>query len=231
MTTFTAEHTPADIVKVFPHASDLFKENMIDFCCGGGNPLREAFTEENIDEDMILAKLNASYKEWKEAGHEHVDWDNQTTIALLNHIQDQHHAYIMQQLPAVAPYVEKVRQVHGGPNHPHLEELYNLFNEFKTEMMEHTVKEDKEVFPLILEYTERPSPELLQTIHEANGDLEAEHEATGNILKRMRVITNGYEAPANACGTYQMMYDRLAEIEADTFQHIHLENNILFKRL
>ena len=35
MQEFTKEHTPAEIVKVFPKASDLFKTQKIDFCCGG----------------------------------------------------------------------------------------------------------------------------------------------------------------------------------------------------
>lgn len=231
MRTFTAEHTPADIVNVFPHASDLFAENRIDFCCGGGNPLKETFSQDNIDEEAILSKLNEAYTEWKEAGNEHVDWNEVPLAELVDHIVTQHHDHVKQALPAVAGYVAKVHQVHGGPNHPHLDELYNLYNTFKTDMMEHTLKADEEVFPLILEYADHPSPELLKDIHEANGDFEAEHEATSDVLKRMRVITNGYAAPAHACGTYQMMYDRLAEIETDTFQHIHLENNILFKRL
>lgn len=76
-----------------------------------------------------------------------------------------------------------------------------------------------------------PSDELLQKIRVANGDLEDEHDATGDLIKQMRSITNGFEIPVDACGSYRMTYARLAELEENTFQHIHLENNILFKRL
>ncbi|MEI3614002.1 hypothetical protein [Pseudogracilibacillus sp. SO30301A] len=47
----------------------------------------------------------------------------------------------------------------------------------------------------------------------------------------MREIINGFQAPPGACGSYHITYDRLVELETDIFQHVHLENNILFKRL
>lgn len=47
----------------------------------------------------------------------------------------------------------------------------------------------------------------------------------------MRIITGDFLPPADACGSYQITYACLAESEEDTFQRIHLENNILFSRL
>lgn len=45
MNQFTDKHTPAEIVKIFPKASDFFKERRIDFCCGGNKPLENVFKE------------------------------------------------------------------------------------------------------------------------------------------------------------------------------------------
>ncbi|WP_343032910.1 DUF542 domain-containing protein [Virgibacillus doumboii] len=61
MSQFTAEHTPAEIVKVFPKASDLFKERRIDFCCGGNRPLSDVFEEKDMDDSIILNELNNAY--------------------------------------------------------------------------------------------------------------------------------------------------------------------------
>ncbi|MFC2949937.1 DUF542 domain-containing protein [Virgibacillus sediminis] len=54
MNTFTVEHRPVNIVKVFPKASDLFKVHQIDFCCGGHRQLKEIFEENYLDEQRIL---------------------------------------------------------------------------------------------------------------------------------------------------------------------------------
>jgi len=227
---FTAQNTPAYIVKMYPKASDIFKVNRIDFCCGGDKILEDQFAEQGVDGEAILAQLNAEYDQWQKAGNEAKDWDTVPLDELVDHITYHHHAYLKEELPALGEFVTKIYRVHGV-DHPHLKDLYRVYNEFKMEMEEHTIKEENEVFPLIKEYVNNPSDELLEKIRIANGDLEEEHDVTGDLLKKMREITNGFQTPPNACGSYHITYDRLAELETDTFQHVHLENNVLFKRL
>ncbi|WP_343032911.1 hemerythrin domain-containing protein [Virgibacillus doumboii] len=159
-----------------------------------------------------------------------VDWDAIPASELIDHIVHTHHVYLNDELPALGQFVTKILRVHGA-NHPHLKELHRLYNDFKVDMEEHMITEESEVFPLIKKYEKEPSEQLLQAIREANGGLEDEHETSGNILKRMREVTNGFEPPADACSSYRITYARLAEMETNTFQHVHLENNILFKNL
>lgn len=230
MTEFTAKHTPAEIVKVFPKASDLFKQRRIDFCCGGDRPLGEVFKERNIDEVAVIDKLNHSFQDWQKEDHEVVDWDTKPLSELIDHIVHSHHAYLYEELPALGKFVSKIFRVHGK-NHPHLKELHRLYNDFKVDMEEHTVNEEENVFPLIKEYEQNPNEELLERVKIANGGLEDDHDASGDILKRIREITDGFEPPRDACNSYRITYARLAELESDTFQHIHLENHVLFKRL
>lgn len=230
MNQFTDKHTPAEIVKIFPKASDFFKERRIDFCCGGNKPLENVFKEKSLDGNTVLAELNSLYEEWSKEDHEIKDWDSVPPSELIDHIVHTHHAYLEQELTPLGQFVTKIYRVHGA-NHPHLQELYHLYNEFKVEMEEHSIKEEQEVFPLIKEYEKNPSEELLEKIRIANGGLEDDHDAVGELLKRMREITNDFTPPADACNSYRITYARLAEMEADTFQHIHLENNVLFKNL
>lgn len=51
------------------------------------------------------------------------------------------------------------------------------------------------------------------------------------MLKEMREITENYRLPEDACRTYTLTYQKLEEMESDLFQHIHLENNVLFPRV
>lgn len=45
---FTLEQRTGEIVKIFPKASDIFRQRKIDFCCSGDRPLIEAVTEKLI---------------------------------------------------------------------------------------------------------------------------------------------------------------------------------------
>ena len=47
----------------------------------------------------------------------------------------------------------------------------------------------------------------------------------------MREITRDYTLPEEACMTYQLTFKKLEELENDTFNHVHLENYILFPRV
>jgi len=62
------------------------------------------------------------------------------------------------------------------------------------------------------------------------GELEAEHEAAGSLMATIREASNGFTPPEDACATYRILYKNLAEFETDLHKHVHLENNILFKR-
>lgn len=230
MTTFTIEHTPAEIVKTFPKSSDLFKKMRIDFCCGGDKPLSEVKTKKEIDKDALLLELNTSYEDWKAKGNKETNWDEVPNSEIVDYIIGRHHAYLTDELPALGQFVTKIFRVHGG-SHPHLVNLHRLYNRFKADMEAHMIKEEQDLFPLIKQYEENPSPELLKKIHRINDAMEAEHESAGDLLKYMHDVTDGFVPPEGACNSYRITYARLAELEEDTFQHVHLENNILFKKL
>lgn len=57
-----------------------------------------------------------------------------------------------------------------------------------------------------------------------------EHESAGEMLRRLRELTNNYEVPEGACNTWRALWHGLEALENDLHQHIHLENNILFPR-
>lgn len=226
---FTWQDTPAHIVNIFPKASDLFKEEKIDFCCGGDIPLQAAYQDKERG-DAILAELNLAYQTWKKEGNQAKDWSEVSLSEMVDHIVYKHHAYLRENLAPISEFVNKIMRVHGM-HHPELKELHRLFHAFKLEMELHSVKEEQEVFPLIKEYEAAPNAALLEKIRIANGGLEDEHDEAGNILKEIRKVTNDYTPPVDACGSYRITFARLKELEAETFQHVHLENNILFKRL
>jgi regulator of cell morphogenesis and NO signaling len=99
------------------------------------------------------------------------------------------------------------------------------------ELEEHLTKEETLQYPAIKKYLESNSKEDLSEAVRIINELEEEHTAAGNILKELRVVTKDYAIPDDVCATYVLTYEMLQTLEEDLFQHIHLENNILFPRL
>lgn len=217
-----------DIVTIFPGASNLFLEYRIDFCCGGNRPLTEAIKEQSLDENEILNLLNERYIEFQEKNEKFTDWAKEKPSKLVDYIIDKHHAYLNEELPKLSELTLKILKVHGSA-HEELFKVHKLFNTLRIELEEHLIKEEDLLFPAIKKYeVEKTNGNREKMINLLN-ELEEEHTGAGDIIKELREVTNHYIVPEGACRTYELTYKKLRALEADTFQHIHLENNILFK--
>lgn len=226
---FTETSVIGDIVTKFPKASDLFKSYRIDFCCGGNRPLIDAIHERNLSVEEVITNLNTLYYETKVLNESKIDWTTASYSELIDYIVNKHHRFLNEELPQLSPYVTKVFRVHG-PKQPHLAQIHKLFHELKTELEQHIIKEETEDFPLILAFEQNPTDENYSKLRKVVDQLESEHSHAGDIMKELRNITNDFTPPEGACGTYRLVYQRLAALESDLFEHIHLENNILFPR-
>lgn len=219
-----------DIVTRLPKADEVFKQYRIDFCCGGNRPLKEVIAEKGINEAEILQKLNDMYEQAQSRNNDNTDWQTVAYSELIDHVVNRHHAYLYSELPQLSTYVSKVYRVHGS-NHPELNDVFKLFHALKTEVEQHIIKEEAEIFPLIKEYEQEPDAAKLKHVNQVIETLEQEHEQSGNLLKQLRKVTDDYNLPPDACNTYTLTYQKLEALEGDLFRHIHLENNILFPRL
>lgn len=228
MNLINSNQSIGEIVSMLPKAGDVFKEYHIDFCCGGNRPLIDAIREQNLDEQAVMKKLSEAYEETRKLTN-NVDFRTMPSSQLIDYIVNTHHIYLKTVLPELSDLTSTILRVHG-PNHSELFKVHKLFHTLKTELEQHLIKEEAILFPMIKEYESSQSYELLKKIGDALKETEDEHETAGNVIKELRKITNDYSIPEDACGTYSRTFDKLKELEADLFQHIHLENNILFKR-
>jgi iron-sulfur cluster repair di-iron protein len=219
-----------DIVTIFPGASNLFLEYRIDFCCGGNRPLEEAIKEQKLDENAILALLNDKYKEFQQKNEEFTDWAKEKPTKLVDYIVGVHHVYLKEELPKISELAFKILKVHGK-SHEELFKVHKLFNTLRTELEEHLVKEEELIFPIIKKYELEKNNDNREKLLKLINELEQEHTGAGDIIKELREVTEHYVAPKDACKTFELTYKKLRELELDTFQHIHLENNILFKNI
>ena len=121
----------------------------------------------------------------------------------------------------------KVAGVHGAKA-PHLSRVKALVSALSGDLTLHMQKEERMLFPAIRAIED--DPQLVIPINAPINVMEQEHDGAGALLSELRAITGGYVAPPWACGTFRALYQGLAELDSDMHVHVHLENNVLFRR-
>lgn len=139
-----------------------------------------------------------------------------------------HHDYLRKLLPRLAFLVNKIRDVHGA-HHPELQEVAETFQGYVQVIETHLDQAESALFPRCEELA-AGSEETREALRAAIAAHEARHAEVTKAFQVMRSLTNGFEVPADSCNTYQMTFEKLVELEADTQQHLQKET-ALFARL
>ncbi|EFC37251.1 predicted protein [Naegleria gruberi] len=174
-----------------------------------------------------------------------VDWK---ASQLVQHIIHHHHDYLRENIPVLSQLLLKIYTVHMGKliqqarqssgeneqdvasTHPSIllmEKMYKIFQSLATELLVHLVKEEKDVFPLIIQYDEqqdKSNPFLKSKL----ASLMEDHDEAGKLIKLLASMRK--ELP-DYCKTVENTKRLLTELEENLYIHVHLENNILFKRV
>jgi regulator of cell morphogenesis and NO signaling len=218
------------LVRQRPDRARVFESLSIDYCCGGKLPLAEACAQSGVDPLQVVEQLTAADMATA-ATDGHVDADMMSLTALADHIEQTHHAYLRTELPRLDQMTLKVLSVHGGKD-PRLAQLREAFAALRDELMQHMMKEERILFPMVrqIELADGPVFAHCGSIANPIRQMELEHGHAGDALLIMRQATDGYVPPPWACNTYRAMLDALAQLEKDLHQHIHKENNVLFPK-
>lgn len=220
----TKERHVADVVTDIPKSADIFRKYGIDFCCGVDVSIEHATSNnKNVDLETLLSQLN-SITQTDHTGN--IDIKYLSAPSLMQYIQSRYHETLREEFKNLTPYVTKLAKVHG-PNHSYLLELKDLYTKLKQTLLQHIEDEDQHSFPKLIKassgnYTDNLSETIMSLIDD--------HEEAGQLLKEIRSITNNYQPPLEACGTWRLVYQRLEKLEHDTHEHVHLENHVLFKK-
>jgi regulator of cell morphogenesis and NO signaling len=232
--TINAMSTVRDLAIALPGATRIFERAGIDYCCGGSRTLADACLTFRVPLDEIVRSLEAAGHD-SQSGDEIIGWQGESLTALSAHIIETHHAFTKQELLRLEKLLDKVCSRHGE-NHSELNRLRELFHMLKDELIPHMLKEEQVLFPYVARMEEAVAaggdiqPPFFVTVRNPVRMMTTEHDTAGELLREMRAATGNYGVPADACISYQTLYQALAELEADLHQHIHLENNILFPR-
>ncbi|MEO8041668.1 MAG: iron-sulfur cluster repair di-iron protein [Acidobacteriota bacterium] len=225
--------TVREIALEMPVTTRVFEEFKIDYCCHGDTPFDEACMNVGASPDVVIQKIDslvdASY------GGDVKSFAEVPLGELIDHVLDKHHIYTKDEMGHLIPLMAKVASRHGD-HYQYLLELKELFEAVCEDLQPHMLKEEMVLFPYIREleykYLNKMSAAFpaFGTVRHPISMMTVEHEEVGELLSKMRVVTNDYALPDGACPSFTALYHRLGEFERDIHQHIHLENNILFPR-
>ena len=211
------QRTLGDLAANHPGATRVFLRNRLDFCCGGKRTLEAACAQAGLDPYAVGRELDAA-----DVLDEH-PWEDRSIAELVDHIETRHHAALRRDLPPLIAAARKVERVHADkPGVP--AGLADVLAVFWDEMQSHMAREERVLFPALRQGARGAA------IAMPIGVMEREHDEHAAALRRIHRLTGDLEAPPHACATWRALYDGLAAVERDLYQHIHLENNVLFER-
>lgn len=227
----TEDKTVAEVVTENIKTAHIFKKYGIDFCCGGGISIEKACSKNDVDYSILEAELKNIDVNVSRA----TNYDAWELDFLIDHIINVHHTYVLESIPLILQYANKVAKVHGH-HYKEVVEISNLFTEVAQELSSHLQKEEVILFPYVKELVKaeranvKPLAPHFGAVNNPIQMMEEEHETAGDIFKVISKLSNNFTPPKEACNTFKALYSKLEEFEQDLHQHIHLENNILFPK-
>lgn len=227
-----ADKTIREIALEMPATTRIFEELRIDYCCGGNTNFVAACEKANILPGLVEEKISEVLE--TTGGQNEDELTEQVSPArLIDLIIEKHHAFTRDEIERLTPLMEKVARKHGE-RHPELLDLQANFKRLAADLAPHMEREEVVLFPFIknLEAAQitgstAPLPPF-GTVRNPIRMMSLEHDTAGELLKKMRKVSNDYTPPENACPSFQALYFGLEKLEKDLHRHIHLENNLLF---
>ena len=220
-----------DIVAHNYKTASVFKRYNLDFCCNGNRALYSVCHESNIRFEKLVQELNDCLDE-QEKTQDYQSWNIAT---LSDYIYDNHHRYVEKMIPQIKEHLSKIKQVHGK-KHPELLEIEAIFNQAADDLVLHMKKEEFTLFPYFKKLEQArdvdqsvTSPQF-KKLDQPIAVMHQEHDMEGKAFEKIADLSNNYTLPKDACNTYRVAFAMLQDFEKDLHKHIHLENNILFKK-
>ena len=164
-----------------------------------------------------------------------IDFETMSLESLIMHIKENHHNYLREQVSLIQHLAEVVLQEYKD-TYENSQQIYDLTCSILDQIMPHLLKEERIIFPYI-EYMEAavnkgkvPKKPPFGNVEGPVLRMHGEHGNALAILAELSVLTNNYTAPDDASDKWRQLYAKLKELDNDMHTHIHLEDDILFKK-
>lgn len=215
-----------DIVLENSASASVFFKYGIDYC-NGNMSLEDLSGENSANIDEVLHDL-------ENISHQGTPFYLWPLDLLLDYIIKYHHRNTKEKGAYLLSMIENVKDNYGM-EYPELNELFNQVKLSMHDLESHFQKEESVLFPYLYElFDASHNEEYIETMHCGTISnpirvMTMEHENERMRYMHLRKITNGFRVPdENLCINYEQMMVELETFVEDLFEHIFIENNILF---
>ncbi len=214
---------PARVVHCFASqaCAPVLARHRIDYCCKGQRPLADVCHDLGLDLRGVVSDLETAIQRRAQAVQA-TDLRSLTTRALIVKIIAPHHQYLHRTMPFLQTLAAKVGRVHGD-REPSLREVARRVDQLVETLRVHLAEEESVLFPALLEDRSANVEAMLRAMRH-------EHEQVGEMLWQLRTAAANYVAPDWGCNSYRTLMKELSVLEADTLEHVHIENHVLLPR-
>ncbi|MDP2722273.1 MAG: iron-sulfur cluster repair di-iron protein [Bacteroidales bacterium] len=227
----TPDTSIGEIVRMNFRTAQWFSDHHIDFCCGGNISISQACEKSDLSANVLIEEISAILQQ-DDPDSKYIDL--MELDELCTYIIRRHHSYVNEKMPFILRNLDKLCEVHGE-NHLELFEINTLFNQVATNLTAHIKKEELILFPFISRMAKNHQVQYNKAITKGKlattiSEMEQEHTSEGGRFDSISRLSGHYKTPPDGCSTFKVTYQALQEFEQDLHRHIHLENNILFKK-
>ena len=223
-------NTVIDIVIKDIRTLKVFKQYKVPFFTGDKDVLKVKCQNHGIDISQLKSALFHVMNNDKEPVYDYNNWELEF---LVQYIVNSHHRYIKTTLIIIMDYCKKVLE-EDQINDPDVNELFINLQKLDNLIYAHMDKEEKIIFPYIcsLEGFEQDTSKYAPNngLGESIQAMFKEHGEVVKIMQKLELATFNFDLLKNARGNLKSLIYKLNEFIDDMILHIHVENNILYKR-
>ena len=220
--------TLGEIVAKQNNLVPVLEKYNLDYCCRGKRTLQKACEENHVDITTVLNELENIPVQRTAI---QMPFTEMTAEELIAHILVHHHYYVKQIVPQIQQHLAKLKEKHAD-KFEWINTGVETFNLLQQELLQHMHKEEMILFPRIknVEESYKENKATIKNILAPISMMESEHTEAGELMEKLKTITNNYTPAETACTTHRITLMELKEFEENLHQHVHLENNILFPK-
>ena len=217
---FHRSESIAELVLEHSAIAPVLRRHRIDFSAKGSMTLEQVC---ELSVEVVLSDLQRAVQSPDQRPF--TDPRAMSPAALMFHIVARHHAFLRDVLAVSEGLALKVERVHAGRGAP-LTRIREVVHELRTLLEPHMEHEEVMLFPALLEHSMSKEELLAEAAASKN-----EHARTSALLSELRQLTDDYSPPDWADSSVRGLFHQLEGLEADTLEHVHLENYVLFPSL